>query len=66
MTVKLSSNFTLLFVSPEIGSVTFIDQSYTFSKLLSMVEIFKDELSNWIKKAGWAIRLPIESASSYL
>jgi hypothetical protein len=56
----------LLFVSPEIGSVTFIDQSYTFSKLLSMVETFKDEFSNRVKKGGWAITFPLESASSYL
>lgn len=52
-------NFTLLFTSPEIGSVTLIDQLYTFEKLLSIVETFNDELSNCVKKLGWGIRLPI-------
>ena len=63
MTVSSTLNFTLLFVSYEIGSVTLIDQSYTFLKFLSIVETFKDELSNCVKKAGCGITLPSESAS---
>jgi len=52
LTVNSSRNFTLLFVSFEMGSVTFIDQSYISLKLLSTVETFKDELSNCVKKVG--------------